>query len=107
MGLGWMCAFCGDGVERGGLDPCAVVVISRSAAPRARQREQQLAAHAACLARVLHPDVRDVVEVLDPGSELYRGPNGAPGAGSAVPRGAARPVPVRRTGRTGGRPGRA
>lgn len=70
-----MCALCGEGVDDGELDPCALIVVGRWRQPAAEQREQQLFAHAQCLADVLHPDARAVAAVLDAGSDMYLADN--------------------------------
>lgn len=62
-----MCAFCGQGVERRGVDPCALVVIANWGAPSAQQREQQFFAHADCLRSRLHPEVAAEDDVLGGG----------------------------------------
>jgi hypothetical protein len=36
-----MCAFCGQGVETQGVDPCTLVVVANWRAASAQQREQQ------------------------------------------------------------------
>jgi hypothetical protein len=59
-----MCAFCGQGVETLGVDPCALVVVANWRAPSAQQREQQFFTHAACLRSRMHPEVAAEAEVL-------------------------------------------
>lgn len=73
MSLEVMCAFCGEGVDRGPVDPCQVIVVSRWLSDDDEQREQAFFAHATCLGAALHPDARAVADVLDPGSGLYLG----------------------------------
>jgi hypothetical protein len=63
-----MCVFCGDEVSDVGIDPCAVVVVSRWRGPQEQQREQKFFTHAECLRIRLHPDVAPHAEVLDPSS---------------------------------------
>jgi hypothetical protein len=50
-----MCAFCGQGVQRGDVDPCALVVIANWRALEEEWREQQFFTHAECLRTRLHP----------------------------------------------------
>ncbi|WP_091112318.1 hypothetical protein [Geodermatophilus dictyosporus] len=59
-----MCAFCGQGVETQGIDPCALVVVANWRAPNAQQQEQQFFAHAACLRFLMHPEVAAEAVVL-------------------------------------------
>jgi hypothetical protein len=60
-----MCAFCGEGVEETGLDPCGLIVIAGWAGPDEQQSEQQFFSHAGCLRTRMHPDVAVHAGVLE------------------------------------------
>jgi hypothetical protein len=66
VSLDVMCAICGEEVQRGELDPCAVILVAKWLDPEDQQREQQFFAHAECLRGAMHPVVRDEARVLDP-----------------------------------------
>jgi hypothetical protein len=67
-----MCAFCGETVETGDLDPCVLIVDTRWRRPVADQRSQQFFTHAECLSGLLHPVVRGEAFVLDIDDDCYR-----------------------------------
>jgi hypothetical protein len=60
-----MCAFCGEGIEDDGVDPCALVVIAKWRVPEAEQQEQQSFTHAGCLRTRMHADAAGVALSLD------------------------------------------
>lgn len=60
-----MCAFCGEGVPTVGLDPCALIVVTKWREPAAQQ-EQQFFAHATCVLGAFHPEVAATAERLQP-----------------------------------------
>ena len=59
-----MCAFCGQGVETQGFDPCALIVVANWRAPSAHRQEKQFFAHADCLRTQMHPEVASEAELL-------------------------------------------
>lgn len=66
------CAVCWETVETGDLDPCILIVSTRWGRPIAEQRSQQFFAHAECLSRTLHPEIRSEAFVLNSDDECYR-----------------------------------
>lgn len=60
-----MCAFCGNGIERAGVDPCGLLIIANWRAPREEWREQQFFTHADCLRTRMHPDAAANAATLD------------------------------------------
>jgi len=64
MSVHVMCAFCGQGVETLGVDPCALVVVAIWRTSSTQQREQQFFTHAECLRSRMHPEVVAEAEVL-------------------------------------------
>ena len=67
-----MSALCGEGVDDGELDPCALIVVGKWRRPSTEQREQQFFVHGRCLGDALHPDARAVAAVLDVQGGLYQ-----------------------------------
>jgi len=76
MAIEVMCAFCGETVETGDLDPCNLIVSTRWDRPPVDQREQEFLAHADCVRRSLHPIARAAAFVLDINDETYRDNSG-------------------------------
>jgi hypothetical protein len=60
-----MCAFCGEGIETQGVDPCALIVVTKWRAAEEEQQEQQFSAHAECLRGRMHPDAAQVAFFAD------------------------------------------
>lgn len=52
-----MCAFCGESVESGAVDPCSFITVRRWDRKPQRSDEQQFFTHAECLLARMHPDV--------------------------------------------------
>lgn len=71
MPVEYMCALCGQGIDDGDLDPCALIVVGKWRAPEREQREQQFFTHAQCLLEVLHPEAQGVAGVLDISRGMY------------------------------------
>jgi hypothetical protein len=53
----YQCFFCGDGIQSGGLDVCALVLIVRWDQDSAVQRDQQFFCHATCFRKHAHDSV--------------------------------------------------
>ena len=45
----YRCLFCGNGIDSGDLDPCAIQLIAKLDCPRQDQKEQTFYCHIACL----------------------------------------------------------
>ena len=55
--LKYQCCFCGDSIQSGALDVCALVLIVRWEKEPAVQREQQFFCHVACFRKHAHDSV--------------------------------------------------
>jgi hypothetical protein len=58
MHLTVSCAICGETVAAEGIDPCALVVVTRWNRPKDEQGVQQWFCHSACAKATLHPTAR-------------------------------------------------
>lgn len=45
----YQCMFCGNGIEPGALDPCALNLVAHIDRPRSEQKEQTFYCHFVCL----------------------------------------------------------
>jgi hypothetical protein len=63
------CCFCGAGVERLGVDPCALRIVNHWDRPEDEQRSQTFYCHAACLRSRMQGQAAFNASTLDPSFE--------------------------------------